>query len=248
LSRAAERFQTVLQELVDELDTLRMPVHEMPDLAGKVARSMHGAAANYSDVFVTPMAAVAGAVADEIRDAVCAGDGICKAYINNGGDVALHLGPGEKMIIAVAGSETTRIEVTGEDSVRGIATSGWRGRSYSLGIADSVTVLAQNAVQADVAATLIANAVDLPGSHKIVRQPANLMSPDSDLQNRMVTMEVAALTETETNQALSRGVEFALRCQSRGLVQAVFLNLGTTFRIVGSRKYFNSQIKDFMHA
>ena len=32
---------------------------------------------------------------------------------------------------------------------RGVATSGWRGRSHSLGIADSVTVVARNAAAAD---------------------------------------------------------------------------------------------------
>ena len=47
--------------------------------------------------------------------------------------------------------------------MRGIATSGWRGRSFSLGIADAVTVLAATAAEADAAATVIANAVDLPG-------------------------------------------------------------------------------------
>ena len=47
--------------------------------------------------------------------------------------------------------------------MRGIATSGWRGRSFSLGIADAVTVLAATAAEADAAATMIANAVDLPG-------------------------------------------------------------------------------------
>ena len=32
---------------------------------------------------------------------------------------------------------------THDDPVRGIATSGWRGRSFSLGIADAVTVLGE---------------------------------------------------------------------------------------------------------
>ena len=45
--------------------------------------------------------------------------------------------------------------VTGSP-VRGVATSGWRGRSHSLGIADSVTVLAATAAMADAAATVIA--------------------------------------------------------------------------------------------
>ena len=65
--------------------------------------------------------------------------------------------------------------------MRGIATSGWRGRSFSLGIADAVTVLADRAAAADAAATIIANAVDLPGHPAIVRVPACELAPDSDL-------------------------------------------------------------------
>ena len=64
---------------------------------------------------------------------------------------------------------------------RGIATSGRHGRSFSLGIADAVTVLARTASQADAAATVIANAVDLPGHPAIVRCPAQDLQPDSDL-------------------------------------------------------------------
>jgi uncharacterized protein len=73
------------------------------------------------------------------------------------------------------------IEITRDMPVRGIATSGRHGRSLSLGIADSVTVLAATAAAADAAATLIANAVDLPGHAAVRRAPACSLDPDSDL-------------------------------------------------------------------
>jgi hypothetical protein len=72
-------------------------------------------------------------------------------------------------------------EVRYESPVRGIATSGWRGRSFSLGIADSVTVLAATAAEADAAATIIANAVDVAHAGIIVRRPACSLKDDSDL-------------------------------------------------------------------
>jgi uncharacterized protein len=70
-------------------------------------------------------------------------------------------------------------EIDFDIPVRGIATSGWRGRSFSRGIADSVTVLAKTAAMADAAATVIANAVNVvhPG---IVRRPACDIRDDSD--------------------------------------------------------------------
>ena len=87
--------------------------------------------------------------------------------------------------------------VHADDPVRGIATSGRHGRSFSLGIADAVTVLAKTAAQADAAATVIANAVDLPGHPAILRRPACELQPDSDLGDRLVTRDVGALSEQE---------------------------------------------------
>ena len=91
-ARAQARFATVLEELVAELPLLRTPVREAYPLArGSVARRMVAAVWPHRAVFVTPMAAVAGAVADEILEAMQPAG---KAYVNNGGDIAVHLPPG----------------------------------------------------------------------------------------------------------------------------------------------------------
>ena len=60
-----------------------------------------------------------------------------------------------------------------------------------------VTVLADTAACADVAATLIANAVDLPGHGAITRAPARTLFPDSDLGAIPVTTDVGALSAAE---------------------------------------------------
>ena len=164
--RAAERrFGTVLEELVAELPLLRQAVGIRPE--GAVARRMHAAVRPQGEaVFVTPMAAVAGAVAEEILAAMLAAAALTRAYVNNGGDIALHLGAGTRYRLAVASPANHAlgvVEIAAGDPVRGVATSGQGGRSLSFGIADAVTVLAASAALADVAATLIANAVDLPG-------------------------------------------------------------------------------------
>ena len=181
---------------------------------------MAAAVLPFGDRFITPMAAVAGAVADEICHEMTVGGGLRRAYVNDGGDIALYLSPGTSFDVGVVavperpallGKATLR----SDDPVRGVATSGRHGRSFSLGIADSVTVLAADAARADAAATLIANAVDLPGHPAIRRMPASELDPDSDLGERMVTVEVGALGSDEVARALERGVDEAERMRAR---------------------------------
>ena len=118
---------------------------------------------------------------------VAAGD-LTRAYVNNGGDIAFHSAQGARFRMAVAGLDGAalgRIDVGFADAAHGVATSGWGGRSFSLGIADAVTVLARTASEADVAATMICNAVDLPGHPGVGRAPADSLQPDSDLGARL---------------------------------------------------------------
>ncbi|MDX1716028.1 MAG: UPF0280 family protein [Anderseniella sp.] len=220
---ARARFDTVLTRLVEELPVLRsqMTKQGLP-LEGPVARRMaHAVQACWREQ-VTPMAAVAGSVADELLDAMLAAASLRRAYVNNGGDIALYLAQGQRFSIASANGH---VSVAAGDGVGGIATSGRHGRSHSLGIADSVTVLARTAAAADVAATLIANAVDQPGSSKVMRVPACELSPDSDLCDRLVTVDVAPLEDAETADALARGLEKAKEFQRRGLIIAATLGL-----------------------
>src|SRR5437764_6324531 len=105
-----------------------------------------------------------------------------------------------------------------DDPIRGVATSGRHGRSFSLGIADAVTVLARTASQADAAATIVANAVDLPSHPAITRVPASDLQPDSDLGARLVTREVGILSESEIACALESGAVQARHLLEAGLI------------------------------
>jgi ApbE superfamily uncharacterized protein (UPF0280 family) len=210
---ARDRFATVLDELVPELPLLRAPLAAR--IQGRIAGRMHRACAAVAQGdFITPMAAVAGSVADEVLAAMLAATPLTRAYVNNGGDIALHLAAGQTFRAAIAGlggQVSGQITLAAEDGIGGIATSGQGGRSLSRGIADSVTVLAACAAQADAAATLVANAVDLPDHPSITRQPAQDLQPDSDLGARLVVTRVGALTQSDITKALSRGM---LRAQS----------------------------------
>ncbi|WP_347310330.1 UPF0280 family protein [Defluviimonas sp. SAOS-178_SWC] len=237
---AGRAFDGLLEALVAELPLLRSPVGPgTPDPEGPVARRMMRAVRPFADQFITPMAAVAGAVADHMRDAIRAGAGVSRAVVNNGGDIALHLIGSQRYRIGIHdyrhfGRYAGIVEIGASDGIGGVATSGWRGRSHSLGVADAVTVLAASAAEADAAATLIANAVDLPGSSRVTRRPARDLSPDSDLGDLPVTVDVADLTPDEIATALAAGVARAEGYVARGLIRAAFLTLQGQARGVGA--------------
>ena len=307
---AVRRFATVLDELCEELPLLRAEMLvDSPSPEGVVAKRMHAAVRPLCDArFLTRMAAVAGSVADEILAAICASTTLSRAWVNNGGDIALHLGAGAVFDVGMAGrlpgrtrpcprpsdlarnspnlhpeepfrqkwrlegcssdadahrhalrDASLRDAPQGEDShlrpgprdetpdrlfgttrihhndpVRGVATSGFGGRSFSLGIADAVTILAKDAASADAVATLIANAVDLPDHPAIRRAPARDFDPQSDLGERLVTREVGALTDGEIAAALDAGVQEAERLRDGNHLFAAALNLRGQVRTIGA--------------
>ena len=236
-STASHRFSTVLDELVAELDLLKQPWSaDLPDPKGGIAQKMCFAVRG-SNIFVTPMAAVAGAVAEEILEAMlfeakklgpCLEE-IQRMYVNNGGDIAFWLNAGESFSIGVVDNPgipelNARVSLAYESPVRGIATSGWRGRSLSLGIADAVTVLAGSAATADAAATLIANDVnvDYPG---ILKRPASEVKDESDLGMLPVTVDVPPLPVDQISEALKRGAKTAGNFIRTGKIEAAYLSL-----------------------
>jgi ApbE superfamily uncharacterized protein (UPF0280 family) len=91
-----------------------------------------------------------------------------------------------------------------------------------LGVADSVTVLAASAAQADVAATLIANAVNIDHP-RIQRRPADSLRDDTDLGARLVTVDVPPLEDRLVQKALELGLDCARGMQALGLIHAAYL-------------------------
>lgn len=237
---AVKRFATILDELCGELPLLRQGAG--PDalaLRGAVAgRMLHAVLPYAAETFITPMAAVAGAVAEEVLSSMTQAANLTRAFVNDGGDIALHIGDGEEFTVGMVErperpSLFGTVKLRSSDAIHGIATSGWRGRSFSLGIADSVTVLAESAAAADAAATIIANAVDLPGHPAIKRVPACEIVLDSDLGSRLVTQAVGELSGAEVELALSLGVSTAESLVQRGLICAAALRLQGETRTAG---------------
>jgi len=237
--RMWKRFQTVLMELVSELKLLRSPVQEADGVAGPVARRMIAACWPHRGQFITPMAAVAGAVADELIDELRGMSAIRRAFVNNGGDIALHLLEAQRYRVGVVSNpgdnraiQDGDFEISADTQVRGIATSGWRGRSFSLGIADSVTVLARTAAEADASATMIANAVNVE-DRAIIREPAAQLKDDTDLGDRLVTVEVGSLSPAKVEQALDAGQAHARHLLTACTISGAVICLQGRVQIVG---------------
>lgn len=241
------RFATVLDELVLELKSLRQEVSIVHDVKGSIAARMLNAAKKFDDVFVTSMAAVAGSVADEIVEIGWTSSSLKKLYVNNGGDIAFRVGSGEEVVVGVAKSVIDptligRLHFSLNSNVRGVATSGFGGRSRTFGIADAVTVVSSCAADADVAATLIANQVSLGDHPQIKVVAANSLDESSDLGNRLVTSSIGELTRQEVETALDNGVQKARALCSRGTIEGAFLALRGSVRSVGKFDYKASDI------
>ena len=239
---AARRFTGLLDELCEELGELRRAADPVRcTLKGVVARRMHAAVAPFATAaFITPMAAVAGSVAEEILGSMLAAARLDRAYVNNGGDIALHLAGREQFTVGLLDRpdrqglmRTTVIDA--DDPARGIATSGRHGRSFSLGIADAVTVLAKTASQADAAATIIANAVDLPGHPAIDPLPGERVAARQRPRRAPCYPRCRRTPgEGEIDDALRAGVSRAQQLLAAGLIEGAALRLLGETAVVGA--------------
>ncbi len=237
--KAQQRFNPILSELVNEMAALRQPfTTDTEKPAGATALRMHEAALPFHEAFLSRMICVAGAVADTVLAAMTE-ENIDRGYVNNGGDIALFLKSGQSFDTAIADHKGNRLgvmSINSDDKVGGIATSGRHGRSLSFGIADAVTVLAKDAATADVAATLIANAVDVPGHGAIDRRQAIEIDPNSELGQRLVVTNCGALSDDEAITALGRGFIVAEKFKAEGRIIDAALFLQGHSMILGNRR------------
>jgi len=173
---------------------------------------------------LTPMAAVAGAVADTVADWLQA-NGAHRAVVNNGGDVAIRLTPGWEVEIGLISNLASRkvdqlLTITAESGIGGVATSGLGGRSFTRGLAQGVSVLAGSGVLADALATQLANASYLD-SERVVTTLAGRLDPQSDIRDLTVVVAVDCLSEVEVDQALAQVQSEAERQRALGNLLAL---------------------------
>ena len=242
--KAIHYFPSILPGLVLNLEKLKQTVAlEMETTEARIecptSQHMIKTTSVFAGKFVTPMACVAGAVADQVLSVIRDTPGIDKAFVNNGGDIAVYLTPKQSLDIGVVPSlvkavPEAKFTLRNRDLISGVATSGWNGPSFSRGIADAVTVLAGSAAEADIAATLIANEVNVE-SPAVTRKQAFLIDDTSDLGSRLVTTHVGVLSKLEIATALENGLVCAQLMIRENRISAALISVKENWVSAGSK-------------
>ncbi len=206
-----------------------------------VVRRMIEAVQQIDPATLTPMAAVAGAIADELLmdlEEGVAGSGVSSIVINNGGDMAIDLRDAP-INVGIRGAwkkrgDMRRIQIDRALSPFGVATSGWRGRSFSQGIADVVVAVAASGAVADAAATYLGNHVNDESIRNVKKCRAVELDPETDIPDTWVTISCGTLKEHEKRRALQNGEKMAWRLAWRGLIFGAGMYLqGESVEVVG---------------
>lgn len=201
-------------------------------LQDEIARNMLESVRSIGNEDLTPMAAVAGTIADFVADWLFARD-MTRVIVDNGGDIAIRLKPGESVHVGlrpvIESQEISHtIVLDSRFSSWGVATSGLGGRSLTRGIASAVTVFGASASIADAAATAIANGCFYEDKN-ILQVPAITIDPHTDLGDMLVTISVLGLTENTVRKALERGMKKATDIQERELIFGALIVVGGKF-------------------
>ena len=219
----------VLAEIGDWLPVLRQKGCRITRTLNMspVARSMVEAVMAIDGSTMTPMAAVAGAVADTVKERLLRED-IDFLSVNNGGDISLFSRGGRTMRIGIGdiGSGAPVQYVLKIDGIEqcGVATSGFGGRSFTLGLADTATVIAATGAIADAAATMICNETNVE-TDRVIRKRGAEMDPCSDIGEEWVTVEIGALDDALVGEALDRGIACARQLKERSAILDAVITL-----------------------
>lgn len=245
----AARVEAILADIRECLPVLKLRAWKIKKTAAlpSVARKMVAAASAIDAETLTPMSAVAGAVADELKDFLAEED-LEFISVNNGGDVAVYNGRSAPVTIGIGNirekSPTPyRFRIEGLREF-GVATSGFGGRSFTLGLADIVTVVAASAPLADAAATFICNHTSLEDA-SVVRRRAAEIDPSTDIPEERVTVQIGALSRQKIREALALGKAVAERLKEEGKIsEAVLLMRGETSQTIRDIKNIRLEVRD----
>ncbi|MDF1593228.1 MAG: hypothetical protein P1P89_17065 [Desulfobacterales bacterium] len=230
----AKKALRLLQVLSEHLPIARKPIAQLtainlPHLPQVLERMIHAAALlNQGDV--TPMAAVAGAFSDMVKENVIS-EGADRVIVNNGGDIAFCRGKSKQpvrigLVADLARGNVTHVvdlpDSSGLSYIEGVATSGFGGRSLTKGIASAVTCFAKSSALADAAATAVANAAtcDHPG---IERCSAEMIDALTDIQGHLVTCRIGGLSPQAVSRAVAGAREHARLLYDQEMIAAAIV-------------------------
>ena len=236
--RAAQEAIKFLEQIAEHRAEIQAPGLTLPEPPKSLLiHEMWQAVCLVGDEDLTPMAAVAGTIADATADFL-ASEGLTKVVVNNGGDVALRLMSGETVTVGIRpdvnGTDVTRrVLITSEMNIRGICTSGLGGRSFTRGVASAATVFASRASLADAAATAVANATYIVNP-AVRRCRADSIDPNTDLRGVEITSEVGELTLDEIDTAVKQGIERAEQLVKRSVIAGACVAVKGHMRCIGA--------------
>jgi ApbE superfamily uncharacterized protein (UPF0280 family) len=240
--QAAEKSISYLERIARCRPLLSRPIPEIEDLPeDELALGMITSTRAIGDEDLTPMAAVAGTIADAVADWLFE-RGTTRVIVDNGGDIAIRLARGETVNVGIRPQVTSPqishvMRLEGSPSTWGVTTSGVGGRSFTRGIASAVTVLAVDASAADAAATAVANACFVEDKG-IIQMPAEKMDPNSDLAGINVTTAAGSLSCENISIALDSARQKAEYLFQEDLITGAFIALGNVYTITdGMQEY-----------
>ncbi len=198
----------------------------------QIAKTMLESVRLTQETDLTPMAAVAGTIADFVADHLFT-EKVTKVIVDNGGDIAIRLNPGETARVGfrpdIESQQITHvIELVSEPpdfSTWGVNTSGMGGRSLTRGIASAVTAFAGTSSVADAAATAIANNC-FAADDNIRQVPARLIDPNTDLGDMLITVDGSGLSEMTYEKALNSGLDKANLLVKKDIIRGALLSVG----------------------
>jgi len=227
--RAAVKSVDYLASVADSWQVLCQPVSRIKKIPeDRLARRMVDSARLIGDDDLTPMATVAGTISDAVADWIYRHGGT-RVIVDNGGDIAIRLVEAESVTVGVK-THIRRPDINrvltldATRSTWGITTSGFGGRSFTQGIASSVTVVADRASPADAAATAIANACTVEDD-TIVRIPAEQIDPNTDLAGIAVTVKIGRLSSEKKQIALDRAYLKATMLEEKNVILGTLIAL-----------------------
>ena len=224
--RAAKEAFLFLERIAQQRRLLSRRYRKVPDglndfLALKMIRSVLAV-----EEELTPMAAVAGTIADGVA-AFLSRRGMTRVIVNNGGDVAIRTGSDESVNVGIRpdliqNAITDIIKLGEERASWGVATSGLEGRSMTQGVASAATIIAGSASVADAAATSIANASYVE-DETVIQRPAEELDEQTDISGTLVTVQAGPFTEEKKDRALMRAMKKAKALINTGLIFGAYI-------------------------
>lgn len=242
--------KNILSDLRDYLPVLRQKAFKIKKTNNmpSIVKRMVEAVKLVDEENLTPMASVAGAVSDHVKDYLSE-EGYDFISVNNGGDISILNNDSGRIIRVSIGNinkgtqtpYTLRIEGLNDF---GIATSGIGGRSLSLGLAEIGTAVAKTGAAADAAATSLCNHTNIE-SPKVMRKKAKEIDPTTDIPDDLVTINIGQLNQYEIDQALHNGLSYAYNLMKQNVIIDAFIFLKNTMATtITGEKFIKLEVSD----